>query len=123
MICTNELLEAKCNKRSILEPLCILLSAYAPHITEELWSLLGFNESVFNATFPVYNEQFLQDDEYVYPVSFNGKMRLKMSFPANFTPKDIEPEVLANPDVLKWLDGKNPKKVIIVPKKIVNIVF
>ena len=123
MICVNELGDAKCAKRAVLEPLCILMSAYAPHITEELWSLLGHEESVLKATYPVYNEQYMVEDEYLYPVSFNGKMRFKMSFPANYTPKDIEPLILGNPDVQKWLDGKTPKKLIIVPKKIVNIVF
>ncbi len=123
MICTNELTDAKCRKRAVLEPLCILMSAYAPHITEELWSLLGHEESVLKAAYPVYDEHYMVEDEYLYPVSFNGKMRLKMSFPADFGPKDIEPKVLENPDVQKWLDGKTPKKVIIVPKKIVNIVF
>jgi len=123
MICTNELTDAKCRKRAVLEPLCILMSAYAPHITEELWSLLGHEESVLKAAYPVYDEHYMVEDEYLYPVSFNGKMRLKMSFPATFGPKDIEPKVLGNPDVQKWLDGKTPKKVIIVPKKIVNIVF
>ena len=123
MICVNELQDAKCNKRSVLEPLCILMSAYAPHIAEELWELLGHGDTITVAEFPSYNEEYLQDDEYLYPVSFNGKMRLKMSFPAEYTAKEIEPAVLASADVQKWLDGKTPKKVIIVPKKIVNIVF
>ncbi|MDY6347130.1 MAG: leucine--tRNA ligase [Bacteroidales bacterium] len=123
MICVNELQEAKCCKRAILEPLTVLMSAYAPHIAEELWSLLGHEDSVVTTGFPACDEHYLQDDEYVYPVSFNGKMRLKMSFPADFSPKDIEPKVLENSDVQKWLDGKTPKKIIIVPKKIVNIVF
>ncbi|MBR4219037.1 MAG: class I tRNA ligase family protein, partial [Bacteroidales bacterium] len=123
MICANELNDAKCNKRAILEPLCILMSAYAPHITEELWSLLGHEESILKATYPIYDEHYMVEDEYLYPVSFNGKMRLKMSFPADFGPKDIEPKVLESPDVQKWLAGATPKKVIVVPKKIVNIVF
>jgi leucyl-tRNA synthetase len=123
MICANELGDAKCHKRAILEPLCILMSAYAPHITEELWSLLGHEEAILKATYPTYDENYMVEDEYLYPVSFNGKMRLKMSFPASYTPKDIEPKVLESADVQKWLDGKTPKKVIIVPKKIVNIVF
>ena len=123
MICTNELNDAKCNKRAVLEPLCILMSAYAPHITEELWSLLGHQESILKAAYPVYDEHYMVEDEYLYPVSFNGKMRLKMSFPASYTPKDIEPLILENPDVQKWLAGATPKKIIIVPKKIVNVVF
>jgi len=123
MICVNELQDAKCNKRAVLEPLCILMSAYAPHITEELWSLLGHQESILKAAYPVYDEHYMVEDEYLYPVSFNGKMRLKMSFPASYTPKDIEPLILENPDVQKWLAGATPKKIIIVPKKIVNVVF
>ena len=88
-----------------------------------MWSLLGHDESVLKATYPTYDESYMVEDEYLYPVSFNGKMRLKMSFPASYTPKDIEPMILENPDVQKWLAGATPKKVIIVPKKIVNIVF
>lgn len=123
MICVNELQDAKCRKRAVLEPLCVLMSAYAPHITEELWEMLGHGESVVTADYPEFDESYLQEDECLYPVSFNGKMRLKISFPANYTPKEIEPLILQNPDVQKWLDGKTPKKLIIVPKKIVNIVF
>lgn len=123
MICTNELGDAKCNKRKILEPLCILMSAYAPHVTEELWALLGHDDSIVKATFPSFDESYLQETDFTYPVSFNGKMRVKLSFPVNYTQKDIEPILLANADVQKWLDGKQPKKIIVVPKRIINIVF
>lgn len=123
MICTNELLEAKCNKRKILEPLCILMSAYAPHITEELWSQLGHTDSVINAPFPVYDDSYMQETDFTYPVSFNGKMRLKISFPLTYTQKEIEPILLSNADVQKWLDNKTPKKIIIVPGRIINIVL
>ncbi len=123
MICTNELQDAKCNKRKILEPLCILMSAYAPHITEELWSLLGHHDSIVSAAFPSYDESYMQESDFTYPVSFNGKMRLKLNFPLTYTQKEIEPILLANADVQKWLNGATPKKIIIVPKRIINIVM
>ena len=123
MICTNELADAKCNKRKILEPLCILMSAYAPHICEELWSLLGHTDSVINAAFPTFDESYLQESDFTYPVSFNGKMRLKLSFPVSYTQKEIEPILMENADVQKWLGGATPKKIIIVPKRIINIVL
>ena len=123
MICANELADAKCNKRKILEPLCILMSAYAPHICEELWSLLGHDESIVNATFPTFDESYLQESDFTYPVSFNGKMRLKISFPVAYTQKEIEPLLMENPDVQKWLGGTTPKKIIVVPKRIINIVL
>ena len=123
MICANELGDAKCNKRKILEPLCILMSAYAPHICEELWSLLGHTDSVINATFPAFDESYLQESDFTYPVSFNGKMRLKISFPVTYTQKEIEPLLMENPDVQKWLGDTAPKKIIVVPKRIINIVM
>lgn len=123
MICTNELQDAKCNKRKILEPLCVLMSAYAPHITEELWSLLGHTDSIVDAQFPVYDESYMQETDFTYPVSFNGKMRLKLNFPVTYTQKEIEPILLENADVQKWLAGATPKKIIIVPKRIINIVM
>ncbi|MCR4680848.1 MAG: leucine--tRNA ligase [Bacteroidales bacterium] len=123
MICANELADAKCNKRKVLEPLCVLMSAYAPHITEELWSQLGHTTSIVNATFPTYDESYMQESEFTYPVSFNGKMRLKLSFPVTAGPKEIEPVLMENADVQKWLGGATPKKIIIVPKRIINIVF
>lgn len=123
MICTTELLEMKCNKRKILEPLCILLSAYAPHITEELWHLMGHNDFILNASFPKYDEQYMQETDFVYPVSFNGKMRLKRSFSVVMTAQEIEDILLADAEVQKWLEGKDPKKFIVVPKRIINIVF
>ncbi|MCR4965533.1 MAG: leucine--tRNA ligase [Bacteroidales bacterium] len=123
MICANELADAKCNKRKILEPLCILISAYAPHVAEELWSLLGHTDSIVNASFPVYDESYMQESDFTYPVSFNGKMRLKMTFPVTYTLKEIEPILMADEGVQKWLDGKTPKKIIVVPKRIINIVL
>ena len=123
MICANELGDAKCNKRKILEPLCILVSAYAPHIAEELWAMLGHSDSVINATFPQYDDSYMQETDFTYPVSFNGKMRLKISFPVSYTQKEIEPVLIENPDVQKWLAGATPKKIIVVPKRIINIVM
>ena len=123
MIAVNELSELKCAKRKILEPMVVLISAYAPHVAEELWHLLGHSDFVVDATFPQFEASYLVENEAKYPVSFNGKTRLQKVFPANMAPKDIEAAVLADPDVQKYLDGKTPKKVIIVPKKIINIVM
>jgi leucyl-tRNA synthetase len=122
MICVNELIDAKCNKRAILEPLLICLSPYAPHITEELWSLLGHTNSIAFEKFPEFNETFLVDDAFIYPISFNGKMRFNVELPASLSVSEIEKEVMGREDVIKYLEGKSPKKIIIVPKKIVNIV-
>jgi len=123
MICVNELTELKCNKREILEPLCILLSPYAPHIAEELWSLLGHTESITYAKFPDYKEEYMVDDSFAYPVSFNGKTRFKMELSLALGIPEIEKEVMGNEETIKFLEGKTPKKIIIVPKKIVNIVM
>ncbi|MGW8121035.1 leucine--tRNA ligase [Roseivirga echinicomitans] len=122
MICVNELTALNCNNRQVLADLVVLISPYAPHITEELWSLLGNEKSISNAPYPKLNEDFLQEDEHEYPIAFNGKMRVKMSFAADKPNAEIQAEVLANKDVQKWLEGKTPKKVIVVPKKIINIV-
>ncbi len=122
MICVNELTDIKCNKRSVLEPLLICLSPYAPHISEELWKQLGHSESIAFAAFPEFNEAYLVDDAFNYPVSFNGKMRFNIELATTLTPQEVEKEVLANENTLKYLEGKQPKKVIVVPKKIVNIV-
>ncbi len=123
MICVNELGELKCNKRQILEPLVVLISPYAPHIAEELWEKLGKNHSVSFATFPQYNDKYLVESSFNYPVSFNGKMRFVLSLPADMTIPEIEKIALNAPESEKWLEGKTPKKVIIVPKKIINIVI
>lgn len=123
MICVNELTALNCNNRQVLADLVVLISPYAPHITEELWSLLGNNGSIVNAPYPVLNEEFLVEDEHEYPIAINGKMRVKMSFAVDKPNAEIQAEVLANENVQKWLEGKSPKKVIVVPKKIVNIVI
>lgn len=122
MICVNELTTFKTNKRAILEPLVITLSPYAPHISEELWKLLGHNESVAYAPFPVWEEKFLTENEFEYPVSVNGKMRGKITFPVNKPKEEIEKEVLESEVIQKYLEGKAPKKIIVVPNKIVNVV-
>lgn len=123
MICANELSSVKCNKRSVLEPLCIALSSYAPHITEELWQLLGQKNSIQFEEFPLHNEAYLTETSHEYPISINGKVRAKMNFALDLPKEDIEKMVLASEAVQKWSDGKAPKKVIVVPGKIVNVVL
>ena len=123
MICVNELTALKCNKTEILSDLCIILSPYAPHISEELWSKLGNKESISYATFPKHNEEYLVESNHKYPVSFNGKMKFLIELPLGLSKKEIEDQVLANEQTKKFLSGKVPKKIIVVPKKIVNIVI
>jgi leucyl-tRNA synthetase len=122
MICVNELTALKCNKKAILQDLLIILSPYAPHIAEELWAKLGNSESITYAVFPKHNDEYLVESNHKYPVSFNGKMRFMLELPANMGAADIEAAVMANEQTAKYLDGKTPKKVIVVPKKIVNFV-
>ena len=122
MICTNELGALKCNKRAVLEPLVIAIAPYAPHIAEELWHLLGHEESVTGAVFPQWEEQYLTEDSFEYPVSFNGKVRFKLALPLTAANADIEAAVKASPEAARWLDGKEIRKMIIVPKKIINVV-
>lgn len=122
MIAVNELTDLKCNKRSILEPLAILISPYAPHIAEELWEKLGYTSSITIASWPQLNEQFLQDDAFDYPVSFNGKTRYFVSMPIDATPAEVQAAALAHEKAAHWLEGKEPKKIIVVPKRIVNVV-
>ncbi|APD06026.1 leucine--tRNA ligase [Flavobacteriaceae bacterium UJ101] len=122
MIATNDLLKLKCNKRAILEPLTILLSPYAPHIAEELWSKLGYEESISFANFPVFEKKWLVESSKEYPVSFNGKMRFKIELPLDMPKDEMEKVVMADERTQKYLDGREPKKIIIVPGKIINIV-
>lgn len=122
MICVNELTALKCNKKDILEPLAIIISPYAPHICEELWSLMGHDRSIVFASFPQFKEEFLVEEAHEYPISVNGKIRVKMSLPLNLSREEIESKALENEVVQKWLEGNTPKKVIVVPQKIVNIV-
>ena len=122
MIAVNELITQKCNKRAILEPLLILISPYAPHIAEELWEKLGNTESISTAPFPIFEPQYLVESSKNYPVSFNGKMRFTMELPLDMTKDDIEKVVLAHQKTQAQLAGRVPKKIIIVPGKIINIV-
>lgn len=123
MICSNELSALKCNKRSILEPLCIVLAPYAPHITAELWEKMGHADSILDATFPIHNEEYLTESSHEYPISINGKVRGKMNFALDMPKEDIEKIVLASDTVQKWSEGKTPKKIIVVQGKIVNVVL
>jgi leucyl-tRNA synthetase len=122
MICVNELTEQKCNKREILEPLAIIIAPYAPHLAEELWFKLGHSESITYANFPEHNEEYLVDDAFAYPVSFNGKTRFKMELPLTLGVKEIENAAMDSEEVKKFLEGKAPKKIIVVHNKIINIV-
>jgi len=113
----------KCTKREILEPLLVLLAPFAPHITEELWSLCSKESSVHIASWPKHDERYLVESSFNYPVSINGKTRTNMEFALDANRADMEKEILANETVQKWMDGKSPKKVIIVPGRIVNVVI
>ncbi len=122
MICVNELGDLKCNKRSILEPLNVLLCSYAPHISEELWEMLGHKQSVALYKFPEFKAEYIKEDNFEYPVSFNGKMRFKLELPVGISPADAEKAVLASEHSAKWLGGNPPRKIIFVPNKIINVV-
>jgi leucyl-tRNA synthetase len=123
MICVNELTDAKCNKREILEPLAVLVAPYAPHIAEELWEKLGHTESITYAAFPACNEEYLIENSFNYPISFNGKTKFNYEFELSLSKEDLEKAVLALDQTQKVMEGKAPKKIIIVPGKIVNIVM
>ncbi|UKB83511.1 leucine--tRNA ligase [Chryseobacterium sp. MEBOG06] len=123
MIAVNELQKLKCNKRNILEPLAVIISPYAPHICEELWSMLGNDTSIEFEKFPVLNEDYLIEDEIEYPVSVNGKMKFKISLSAQFSAKEVEDLVISSEKMQQILEGKTPKKIIVVPHRIVNIVI
>lgn len=123
MVCVNELADLKCNKKEILEQVLILLTPYAPHIAEELWHVLGNQGSVLDATYPVFNPSLLVESTKEYPVSINGKLRTTMNFALDAAQADIEKEVLQNEVVVKWLEGKEPKKIIFVKGKMINVVM
>ena len=123
MICLNELTALKCNKKAILEKVVVVLSPFAPHICEELWEIMGHDTTICDAEWPVYNEEYLKEDTIKYTISFNGKARFTLDFAADATNADIEAIVLENENSMKYIDGKPIKKIIIVPKKIVNIVI
>ncbi len=122
MICVNELTEVNCNNKYILEPLAIILSPFAPHICEELWQKMGHGESITNASWPALNEEYLAEKTIEYPVSFNGKMRFKIHVPIDLPSKEIEKIVLEHELAEKWLMGNQPRKIIIVPNRIINVV-
>jgi leucyl-tRNA synthetase len=122
MICVNELQQLKCNHRAILEPLALLVSPYAPHIAEELWSALGHEGSIATVAFPKFEEKYLVESEKEYPVSFNGKMRFTIKLPLDLTAAQIEEIVMADLRTQAQLKGRTPNKVIIVPGKIINLV-
>ena len=123
MICVNELFSLKCSKKEILNQLVIVLAPFAPHVCEELWDTLGHADSVCDAKWPAYNEEYLVEDTINYTISFNGKARFNMEFPADETSEAIQSTVLADERSAKWMEGKSVVKVIVVPKKIVNIVI
>lgn len=123
MICVNELAEQKCNKKEVLSNLAIILSPFAPHIAEELWSVLGNATSVVDAKFPEFNESYLVENTKTYPISFNGKVRFTIDMASNASKDEIEAAALGHEKAQNWLEGKTPKKVIVVPGKIVNIVI
>jgi leucyl-tRNA synthetase len=122
MIAANELSAQKCTSREVLEPLAILIAPYAPHIAEELWSKLGHTESISEAGFPVFEEKHLVESAKNYPISFNGKMKFTLELPLDMSKDEIEKTVMAHEKTQMYLDGRTPKKVIVVPGKIVNIV-
>jgi len=122
MIAVNELTAQKCTSKQVLEPLLILISPYAPHIAEELWEALGHTESISTTPFPKFEEKHLVESSKNYPISFNGKMRFTLELPLDMSKEDIEKTVLAYDKTQEQLQGRTPKKVIVVPGKIVNIV-
>ena len=123
MICANTLTDIKCSKREVLEPLVVLIAPFAPHIAEELWHQLGHEASVCDAQWPVCDDRYLVEDTVKYPVQFNGKMRFTVDLPAACTQDEAIAAIKSMPEGQKWMDGKEPRKVIFVPKKIINIVL
>ena len=123
MICINELSAQQCRSLQVLKEVIILLNPFAPHITEELWSATGQIGFICDAKWPEFNSSFTQEENKNYPISINGKTRTNMEFPLTMSKDEIEQNVLQNEIVKKWLDGSNPKKVIVVPGRIVNIVL
>lgn len=122
MIAVNELTSQKCNSREVLEPFVILISPYAPHIAEELWQKLGHSESISTVPFPKFEEKYLVESTKEYPISFNGKMRFTLELPMDMNREEIESAVMSHEKTAHYLEGREPKKIIIVPGKIVNIV-
>ena len=123
MICVNELTSMKCRSKEVLSDLVVLIAPFAPHIAEELWHALGNETTVCDAKWPIFNEAYLVETTATYAVSFNGKTRFSMQVPADTDRNEVERLALSNPNAEKWIEGKTPKKVIVVPNKIVNIVI
>jgi leucyl-tRNA synthetase len=123
MIGVNELTELQCNKRAVLEPMCVLLSPYAPHMAEELWEKLGHSASITEVPWPAFDEAYLTESSFDYPVSFNGKTRFFVSLPVDWSQEQVTAAVMEHEGTAKYLEGKAPKKVIVVPKRIVNVVM
>ena len=122
MITVNELTAQKCRSKEILEPLLIVLSPFAPHICEEIWHQIGNTESIVFSSFPDYIESYLQDNTKIYPVSINGKLKYKIELSTDLTKQEIEKAILSDENFIKKLDGNKPKRVIIIPGKIINFV-
>ena len=123
MICVNELNAIKCTSKSVYKDLVVLLAPFAPHISEELWHVLGEEGSVCDAKWPEYDEKYLVESSVKYAVSFNGKTRFSIEVPAGMSKEDVEKAALSDAAAEKWIAGKTPKKIIVVPNKIVNIVI
>lgn len=123
MICVNDLTSLKCSNRNILSDLVVCLSPFAPHISEELWHAIGNSNTIVDAEWPAFNEDYLKENVISYSISFNGKTRFTIDFPAEAMREEVEAVTLAHPNAQKWLEGKTPKKIIVVPGKIVNIVI
>ena len=120
MICANEL--GECHKRAILEPLTVLIAPFAPHIAEQLWEMMGHKESICYASYPVCEEKFLVESNFEYPIMINGKLRHKQVYPLSATPAELQADIVTKEEVQRWLEGATPKKIIVVPGKIINIV-
>ena len=123
MIAINELSDLRTSSAQILEPLVIMLSPFAPHIAEELWEAMGHDSSVMNARFPEYVEKYTVEDSFDYPVSFNGKMRFKITLPKSLSVKEVEEAVKADPNTARYVGSATIKKIIVVPSKIINVVI
>jgi len=123
MICVNELSDLECRKKQILEPLAVLIAPYAPHIGEELWHQLGHENTLTYSAYPEWDGKYLVEESFLYPVSFNGKLRFKLEFPLDMSREEIEKAVLESEEAQRWLENKPPKKVIVVPKRIINVVI
>jgi leucyl-tRNA synthetase len=122
MIATNELRKLNCSKRGLLEPLTVMLAPFGPHIAEELWSRMGHSGSVCDAVWPEWNEEYLKSETREYPVQINGKLRATIELPSDITPAEAESAALAMEQVQRWLEGKQPKKVVFVPGRMINLV-